>query len=736
MKQKLARFIVHTRVLWMALLLCLSVLAAFSMSKTRVNYDLTSYLAEDTETKRGLNLMNGEFEPVSAMSVVLADVSREEAEAHAARMAAMEGVITATHDPEEGFREQDGHSYRLIAVNTVTARDEEVLDAVEEQLADVAHMISGGAKDNRYLRESIIREMPTVMVVSCAIVFVILLVMTGSYLEPFIFFAVIAVSILLNMGSNWIFDSISFITFAVTAILQLALAMDYSIMLMNSFDRLLAQEMAPREAMAQALCDAFMPIASSALTTVAGMLALVFMSFTIGYDIGVVLAKGIILSMLTVFLLMPGLLTLTAPLLRKTRHKTLRVSGRGVARLADALHGALPVSLIALILVSALLQVQNVYTYTVRDIGEEARMISGLFGQSNQLVVLYPRDDSDEGVARQQELAERVSALTLDGAPLVRKVVSMVTTGKAAVTYYDAASAAELTGYSEAAIQSIVNVMGIETPIRGDVLLDKLANLSRAISFLMPKGAQEQLEQAREMLKAANMVFNGPHYSRALLSLDLSLAGDHNHEAIEAIRGILQDVYGEDTAMAGTLLAMDDIAISFSGDLRRVSLITVIFVFLIVLLSFRSLAVPTLLVCVIQGAIWINMCFSNWYDGSIFFMCYLICMGLQMGATIDYGILLTNHYRAMRASLPPREAAAQAVGLSVQTILTSGLVLVVAGFTVGIVSTVYYISSIGTMLGRGALISVALVLLLLPKLLQWLDRWIVKSADKRRNRID
>lgn len=730
MQQRIARVIVKTRFLWMALLFGLSILAAFSLGRTKVNYDLTSYLAENTETKRGLDLMNGEFSPTAAMSVVLIDASEEEAAAQANQIATMEDVIFSVHDPAEGFREQDGHGYRLISVSMNADADERILDAVEDQLRDTPHLISGSAKDSRRLRDSINDEIPTVMLVSCAIVFLILLFMTNSYLEPVLFFLVIAVSILLNMGSNWIFDSISFITFAVTAILQLALAMDYSIMLMNSFDRLRADGTAPVSAMIQALCAAFMPIVSSALTTVAGMLALVFMSFTIGYDIGIVLAKGIVLSMLTVFLLMPGLLLLFSPLLDKTRHKPVSFSGKGVVRVSSLLHGALPILLIVLILVSAFMQLNNVYTYTIRDIGADARQIGALFGQSNQLVLLFPRDDSDEGIARQQDLIDRVCALTADGKPVVQKALSMVTTGKAAVTYYDVADAARLLGRSEASVRSALTMMGIKTPIRGDRLLAELSEKIKKISFLLPQGAEEQLRDTQALLAKADAIFNGPHYSRALLSMDLTNASPYVHETLEAIRGILRETYGEDTAMAGMLLAMDDIAVSFSGDMQRVSLITAIFVFLIVLISFRSVIVPALLVCVIQGAIWINMCFSNWYDGSIFFMCYLICVGLQMGATIDYGILLTNHYRMLRASLPPADAAAKAIALSLQTILTSGSALVVAGFSVGIVSTVYYISSIGTMLARGALISVAMVLMLLPKLLQWLDKWIVPGKKK------
>ena len=467
-----------------------------------------------------------------------------------------------------------------------------------------------------------------------------------------------------------------------------------------------------------------MPIASSALTTVAGMLALVFMRFTIGFDIGIVLVKGILLSMLTVFLFMPGLLTWLAPLLDKTVHKPLPLSGKPFTRLSGALHGALPIALILLILGGAALQQRNVYTYTIRDTGAEARQISDLYGQNNQIVLLFPREGSDEGIERQRELLRRVEAITVEGQPIVRQTQAMVTTGAAAVNYYDAASAAALLGRSEESVQTIFTLLNIQTPIRGDALLKKLSSSLRRISFLLPEGAQEQLEQAQALLKTADETFNGPHFSRALITLDLAMNSPHAHEVAAQIKDALQAVYGDRAAMLGMLAAMDDIATSFSGDMRRVTWITIVLVFLIVLCSFRSLPIPVILVCVIQGAIWINMSFSNWYDGGIFFMCYLICIALQMGATIDYGILLTSHYRAPRAGLNKKEAAAQAVTLSLQTVFTSGMALIVAGFSVGIVSSVFYISSIGTMLGRGAMVSVALVLLLLPQLLQWFDRWI------------
>ena len=730
MRQKVATLIVRLRIPLMILMLILAVLCGTTIRSVKVNYDLISYLDDDTAAMRGLAIMNSEFSGVSGMSVALKNGTEEDAQQTASWIAALDGVMLANHDAETGVKEHDGGTYRLIRVIANADNSDAVYDAIEAQLADTPHLISGGPKDNRLLQQNIGREMPIVMLVSCIIVLAVLLAMSRSWLEPFIFFLIIAVSILLNMGTNWIFPSISFVTFAVAAILQLALAMDYSIMLINAFERLRAQGLAPREAMTQALADSFMPIASSALTTVAGMLALVFMSFTIGFDIGIVLAKGIVLSMLTVFLLMPGVLVACSPLLDKTAHKPLHISGKLITRGA---RGVVPILLIALIVAGTILQFGNTYTYTVRDMDADSQLVSELFGQNNQIVLLFPTDTTDEGYQRQRDMLAEMQAIAFDGAPIVNSVQAMVTTGAQALEYYDVPKAAQLLGYSEQQVQMLFNQLGVTDNIRADALIERLIPLAKRFSMLVPKAAMEQLNQAETLLNTANSTFNGAHYARALLSLNLAISSSYAHDAVQQIEAILYKYYGENGALSGMLVAMDDIATSFTGDMTRVSLITIGLVFLIVMISFRSLVIPAMLVCLIQGAVYINMAFSGLVDGSVFFMCYLICVALQMGATIDYGILLTSHYRECRSTLPPREAVAQAMQMSLQTILTSGLALITAGFAVGKISTVFYISSIGTMLARGAVVSVLLILLLLPQLLIWLDRWMIKKILKRRN---
>ena len=730
MRQKVAALIVRLRIPLMILMLILAVLCGTTIRSVKVNYDLISYLDDDTAAMRGLAIMNSEFSGVSGMSVALKNGTEEDAQQTASWIAALDGVMLANHDAETGVKEHDGDTYRLIRVIANADNSDAVYDAIEAQLADTPHLISGGPKDNRLLQQNIGREMPIVMLVSCIIVLAVLLAMSRSWLEPFIFFLIIAVSILLNMGTNWIFPSISFVTFAVAAILQLALAMDYSIMLINAFERLRAQGLAPREAMTQALADSFMPIASSALTTVAGMLALVFMSFTIGFDIGIVLAKGIVLSMLTVFLLMPGVLVACSPMLDKTTHKPLHISGKLITRGA---RGVVPILLIALIVAGTILQFGNTYTYTVRDMDADSQLVSELFGQNNQIVLLFPTDTTDEGYQRQRDMLAEMQAIAFDGKPIVNSVQAMVTTGAQALEYYDVPKAAQLLGYSEQQVQMVFNQLGVTDSIRADALIERLISLAKRFSMLVPKAAMEQLNQAETLLNTANSTFNGAHYARALLSLNLAISSPYAHDAVQQIEAILYKYYGEDGALSGMLVAMDDIATSFTGDMARVSLITIGLVFLIVMISFRSLVIPAMLVCLIQGAVYINMAFSGLVDGSVFFMCYLICVALQMGATIDYGILLTSHYRRCRSALPPREAVAQAMQMSLQTILTSGLALITAGFAVGKISTVFYISSIGTMLARGAVVSVLLILFLLPQLLIWLDRWMIKKILKRRN---
>ena len=719
---RLARFCVRWRALFIILFVLATGWALLHFNATPINYDLTSYLSEDTDTCIGLKRMEAAFEATSSFRIALTDSNDAQAAELAQAIGALPGVMSAAFDPAKTVRD-GGAEARLIEVLTAEKDAESAYDAAQALLRDVPHLSAGSVKDSRTLRDSIAREIPIVMLVSCLIVLAVLMVMTRSWIQPLLFFVIIGVSIVLNMGTNIIFPSISFITFAVTAILQLALAMDYSIMLLNAYDRELEACSDAAEAMARALASTYMPVLSSSLTTVAGMLALVTMSFTIGYDIGMVLAKGIVLSMLTVFFLMPGLLVALTPLIRKTRHRFhLRLKGDGIIRLLRGSRGAVAIALIVLIIAGAAIQFGNSYTYTVRDMDDESAALSRLFGSANQVVLIYPGDDSDEDYARERELLNRIARISANGAPLLVESYAMTTTGAQALEIYDAARVARLLNTSELRVSTLSALAGIQYPIRADRLLEKVAGMRGMLSGFADEAQLAQLDQLTGLLNTARAAFRRNGEGRAVITLNLSNTDPARSRVIGEIKDALKAVYGDQGALTGMMIAANDITDSFENDVRRVTFLTIGAVFLIILFSFRSLLIPVLLVLVIQGAVWLNMAVSGLLDGSIFFMCYLICLALQMGATIDYGILMTTHYRSLAATLPPWDAAREALTRSLPTLLTSGLALVIAGCAVGWISSVFYISSIGIMLGRGAIASLILVIFLLPCLLVWTTR--------------
>ena len=725
-REKLAGWIVRLRYPLMILVLALAVAAAPNILKTRINYSLTDYLNEKTLTKRGLDIMNREFGSTAGMTVALRGEAGE-GETLEKFLAFAQGLPGMMSAEANGTAFEGNERYTQVSIIVSEENAEEAYDRTEAYLQDIPHLSSGAVRDSRIIRDSLNDEIPLVMAVASLIMLAVLLLMSRSFLEPLIFMTVIAVSIVLNMGTNFIFPSISFITFAVAAILQLALSMDYSIMLINAYDARLDQGLPPAEAMKKALAASFMPVASSALTTVAGMISLVFMSFTIGYDIGIVLAKGIVLSMLAVFLMMPGLLVLLTPALKKTRHRQLRIRAEALVMLPGKTRTVISVLLLVLIAAGAVIQTGNVYTYTVRDMDSDSARIAGMFGRSNQTVLLVPACREDGDYEHLKQTLEKIGQVKNDGKPVVHSVYAMPVTGEMALRYYDGESVAELLGVSRESGAAVLKLLGAEPPFRGDQLIEKALNAGSFVSFFLPQSVRDRLTEADHLLTLARETFDGENWSRAILEMDISYTYPGAPEALHEIQRLMASSYGDKWAMAGGLTATDDIATSFSGDVQKVSLITILAVFLIVMISFRSFWVPLILVCVIQGAIWVNMAFSGLVDGSVFFMCYLICMALQMGATIDYGILMTSHYRECRESLSPLEAAGEAMKRSMQTIFTSGLALITAGFAVGLISSVFYISEIGKMLGRGAIVSVLLVLFLLPQLLIWLDRRVVSG---------
>ncbi len=721
MKQKLAAGIVRHRIVILILMALLAVFCLTTIGKTRINYDLTSYLNENTMTRQALQVMQAEFGSNEQVLVMFQDLDAETLDGTIETLNDLPGVLLASHDPEDGVRTVNGVTYQLVTVAVGDCDVNALVEDLRGMSPEAGHCAVGGSAASMLdIQENVAAEIPVVMLIAVAVVVLVLLLTSHAWLEPVVILIALAISIVINMGTNFVFPSISFITFAVCAILQLALSIDYAIILLHTYNSFCDDGLSPTEAMEKALARSMMPISSSAFTTVAGLLSLLFMSFTIGFDIGMVLSKGILISLLSVFLLMPAVTLIFQKPLKRTRHKPIQLGGDHLARGIYRLRRPVAILLVLAAAVGCFLQSRNTYTFT--DVGQTARKgqaqeITKVFGASTPLALMVPGGDEDEDYDMQRELVNRLMTIEIDGTPAVRDIAAMVTTGAEALKYYTAAEAAELAGVSRITVTLFYAAKGFGSSVRADKLLEAAGALA---------ADSETLQELREALSDAQAAFNGPHYARMMLEMNFTVLADEMPAAIESILEEARAVYGGDCYLTGVPMSTYDISHAFHSDLMKVNLITFLAILLIVALSFRAFLLPLMLVFVIEGAIWISMGISRLMNQPIFFMCYLICVSIQMGATIDYGILVCDQYRTLRGEgLPIPGALSAALHKALPTVLTSGTILMTAGFIIGKICSVYYISSIGLLLARGTLISVFLVLTLLPALLSLFDRIVV-----------
>lgn len=722
MLRKISSFIVKKRVFVLILFAILTVCSVFTVGKTVINYDFTHYLGKNTVTRSSLAINTREFGSTDLMTVMLKNADENVPETLMREFSDMDGIMRASYDAAADSKEMDGVRYDRINLFLETDDAVAFVDVVRDFLRVRSsgfedYSLNGSAPQTLVVQENIDREIPVAMIIAVIVVVGVLFLTSHSYIEPAIFGISLIVSILINMGTNFIFPSISFITFAVCAILQLALSMDYSIMLLHTFFEIRDGGTDDETALVLALERAFMPICSSSLTTVAGLVSLMFMSFTIGFDIGIVLSKGILISILTVFTLMPALILLFRKPLRSTMHKTVPLGGKMLGKAAFAGRKVIPFILIAVIIVSAVLQGRIEYTFTDVSTNMESSEVARVFGMTNQLILLFPARQEDADFDQQREFIAELQKIQYQGHPAVSDVSSMVTTAEAAIKYYNVNDIGQMLSIPPLAAAMYMGAMGFPTSVRGDVLIDKAAGIMTD---------NVQVQELKSTMDFAKRMFMSENYARMILLLDVPTYGDEAFKVIDEIRALLESFYpGEETGVAGNLMVSYDISNAFTSDMLNVNVITVVAILLVILLSFRRLAAPVILVCVIQGAVWVNMGISVLTGDSIFFMCYLICLAIQMGATIDYGILLTTNYREKRLTLDKKEAVIEAIKLSMPTIFTSGLILTVAGFAIGYVCSVYYIYSIGRLLARGTICSLIMILFLLPPLLLDLDRFVV-----------
>ncbi len=397
--KKIAGFIVEKRNIIFAITFIILILSILGMSKVTVNYDMSSYLPDDSKVKAGMHLMADEFGDMSTITVMFDNLSPEEQLSKKDELAQIKNVKSVTYDQNDEKYQKENHSKYALIISADTYSDEarDTLNAIREKYGDSAYL-SGPVVDNDLMIDTLMEEIPIIIVIAVFFIFIILFILCDTWTEPFLFMICIGVAVLVNMGTNALFDSVSFMTFAIAALLQMGLSMDYSIMLMNRYNQEKKNNKNATEAMKSALANAFGAISGSSVTTIVGLLALVFMSFKIGADMGIVLAKGVFISLLSIFTILPGLIVKFDNLMNKTRKKSLNFNTDLLMKfVGKARFTIVPIALIAV--ASSIMYKDNLDIIYIKNFdNKQQEYIDGIFGTDNQIILTYKSNEKDENI--------------------------------------------------------------------------------------------------------------------------------------------------------------------------------------------------------------------------------------------------------------------------------------------------------------------------------------------------
>ena len=893
--KRLASFIVNKRIIILSAMLILTAVCAFLMPKVSVNSDMTKYLPDDSSMKQGISLMEKEFpteEENYTVRVMFKRLDIEKKVELKDALAAIENVDSVTYDMDSS--DYNSGEYTLYILNTKYGYDTEEEAAIEKRVTEKFSGYEVTVEND----DTSAPDIPlSVYLAAFGIILVVLLVSCGSYFEPVLFLITIGIAVVLNLGTNFFLGEISDVSFGIAAVLQLALSMDYSIILMNRYRQELKKTDDRKEAMANALRAAFGSITGSAVTTIVGLLVLVFMSFKIGADIGIVLAKGVAFSMLCVFTVLPALILLSHKLIEKTEKKE-RAKKAHKKGLSAVLGGfsyrfrrVIAILFVVLFIATGYLQfgTKTVYTLSEKD------TIADVFPKDNTIVLLYANAD-------ESKIADIVAALEKED---VKNIVSYPTTiGKQCtvkemsdmlskmgeslqidekllnIVYYhyrtngktDSMTLSDFIGFlsdkvavdpmfsgyiDEAAAEQLAVLKPLtETstqtaPMPPAALAqtlcmdaeqvtqlfmlrygteytpDKTMSLYEFVSFLtdnvLPKPeyavmfdeeakatlyqtkaiadavvsgkeftvkemaefvgkisdkfnrstvellylysaslkqendrstmspetlvkhieklASEPLfstlltneqkagiAKARKQLDDGVQQLKGEEHSRLTVTTKLPVESEKTSSFVKGLTELCNEKLSGEYHLIGNSIMVDEMESGFGREQLFITLLTAVSIFIVVALTFRSLAIPAILVLIVQCGVFITVSVLGTIGGSMYYLALLIVECILMGATIDYGILFTSYYREVRTTLSVKEAIVAAYKGSIHTILTSGTIMVLITAVIGPLFGNPTIEQIVRTLSVGCASAMFLILFVLPGILALCDRVIVRKT--------
>ena len=745
---RIAAFIVDKRMLFFLIYAIAVAFSFFSSGWVDVENDITTYLSDDTETRRGIDLMDEEFITYGSARMMVANITYDDAKALCDKLEEMEGISSVTfadnkEDSQEDFEEHYNNGSALFDVtfsySEDDARSEETLNEVTDALSDYDLYVSTeiGDQDAKILAD----EMKKIKVIVAFIVVFVLLLTCQSFGEIPVLLITFITAMILDGGTNFLFGKISYISNSVSSILQLALSVDYAIILCNHYkEERLSSDV--RDAAIIALSKSIPEISSSSLTTISGLFSLVFMQFGIGKDLGTILIKAIMLSLLSVFTLMPGLLVVFSGIMEKTEHVNFIPKIDIVGENAYRTYRVVPVVFLGIFAVAAVLAQRCPYVYgysllkthVLNDNQKAEQMIKDNFGDDAMVAVLMPGHDyeAESDFIKELEAGDEVDhCLGLanteaeDGYNLTdgltpREFSEVVDIDYEICVLIYEAYAADQEEYG----RIVTGVKNYKIPLMD--MLPFAAEKVRDGYVELDSSTTEDLFDADDKISDARDQLEGDNYDRLLVYMNLPEESDETYEFLDHMHSLGVKYYGKDNPIlvVGNSTSDMELKDAFATDNIIVSVVSVLFVLVVLLFTFQSIGLPLLQIIVIEGAIFLNFSIPALFHNYIYFMSYLIVSSIQMGANIDYAIVVSNRYINVRKEKGRKESIIEALDFAFPTIVSSGLMMVLAGFTIGYMTSGEAIAGLGMSLGRGSTISILLVLFALPQILLLGDKLI------------
>ncbi len=739
---KVATFIVDRRNLFFLLFGIMIIFSVISMNWVKVENAMSAYLPDSTETRQGLDRMEEQFITYGTAKVMVTNIPYDEAERIADRLENLDTVIMLTFDntPE--------HYNNFSALYDITfgyeETDERALDALDEvkaMLSDYDLYVSTSMGDAS--AEQIAGEMKVISVLVAVVVVTVLLLTSQTWAEVPVLLLTFCAAAIITKGTNFFMGTISFVSNSVTIVLQLALSIDYAVIFCNRYKEE-HQKLSIREADIIALSKAIPEISSSSLTTIGGLIAMMFMQFGIGSDMALCLIRAILLSLLAVFLLMPGLIMLFGKAMDRTVHKSFIPKIPFVGKFAYKTRHVMPLVFVVLIVAAYIVSSKcpYVYGYTMLETPVKSdsmivdEMIEESFGASNMVALIVPAGnyEKEKQLLKELDLRPEVdytmglsNTEAMDGYMLTDKLTAREFSELLELDYEVAELLYMTYAVNDENYAKIVNGLSAYSVPLIDIFMFLYDEVKEGYVTL-EDDMMETLEDAHSKMQIALDQLQGEDYSRMLVYLNLPEEGDETFAFLDEMHEIAGKYYEGTILIPGEATSQYDLYKTFQTDNTVVNVVSILAVLVVLLFTFMSAGMPVLLIMIIQGAIWINFSFPAIQGKNLFFMSYLIVSSIQMGANIDYAIVISGRFMELKDKMSKKDAIIETMNFAFPTIVTSGSMLALAGIFIGQMSSDGAICGIGQCLGRGTIISIFIVMFVLPQILLLGEKIIDKTS--------